>query len=407
MAIHQPMRGRTSSLAWLAFAAALPVGITLAPALGMSRSPQGPGPGGHTLAPSSLPPSSLEIDETRRLWNKRFAEAARELRRLRAQHFRHQQDAQVRKAGVERLATFTDAPALAAMLEVLRLERDDARQGVIDHLAKLATPASIATLTYAAVHERDPAFRAMATRKLEALTKAGFPPSAFDTEPTTPQPDPSPSQPTLATPAQTLSAIGPRVPQRLTTTLVTALQGSDRLAAGNAARVVQSLGLIQAIPQLIMAQALGPTGGGGSGGDGGAIAWIAIGTQRAFIADITPVVGEGAVGFDPTPGVISDGVVLAINDAAVTTSVVEPVPEVHAALVGMSSNLTGEDTSGLKYDRKAWAQWYHHKFLPLMAERAADQREAAERAAAQARAKAQAKASKPANTPAPAAKPER
>ncbi len=392
--------GAGLSFAWAAtHALAAPI-TTISPAAAPSTAPTAhpkPPAEAPTLAPSSLPADSLEIDNVRREWNARRIEAARALRRIRAEHFRTTRDEDVRKAGIAKLATFTDGASFAAMIEVFRNERGDVQQAVANHLSRVASPEAVATLTFIAIYERDPEFRAKATRRLESLTTAGFPPASFDDQAAsnaTPTANTTPDAPgnhNRAGPSavQILAAAGPKVPARLTTAVVAALDGNDRAAAGNAARLVQSLGLIQAIPQLIMAQA-GGSGGGGGGGDGGgtAIAWCQFGNQRAFIADLTPVTSEGAVGFDPTPGVIVDGVVLAINDAAVVTYVSNP--DVHAVLVGMSSNLTGQDTSAFKRDPRAWARWYQQSFLPQMAELA--DRKAADRAAAQAKAADQARA---------------
>jgi len=48
----------------------------------------------------------------------------------------------------------------------------------------------------------------------------------------------------------------------------------------------------------------------------GQIANVVVGSQRAYISDLEPVTSEGAVGFDPTPATISDGVTLLIEGVA-------------------------------------------------------------------------------------------
>jgi type II secretory pathway component GspD/PulD (secretin)/tetratricopeptide (TPR) repeat protein len=48
----------------------------------------------------------------------------------------------------------------------------------------------------------------------------------------------------------------------------------------------------------------------------GQIANVVVGTQRAFISDLEPVTSEGAVGFDPEPDTIADGVTLLIEGVA-------------------------------------------------------------------------------------------
>ncbi|MFO0493257.1 MAG: HEAT repeat domain-containing protein [bacterium] len=307
-----------------------------------------------SVAQEGLPPPAAQPDAsaqpapvklTDAEWALRAAAAEKQLRRIRFEHFTKSKP-EVRKVGIERLSVFADAPALPALLEVMRDEQDDVRRGVVEHLARLGSDEGLTTLAYAAVHEVDPSFRAMARDKLVSVVRKG-----------------------RARPAG------------VDTVIASALEGSEQAQAGRAARLVQSLGILQAIPALIMGQI-----GGGSGGqsDGGtAIAWILIGNQQGYVADITPIVGDSSVGFDPTPAVLTTGVVLKIGDAAITSY----RTEVHQALVEMTSNIAGADTSAMGYDQGKWAQWYRDEFPNVLARRAA-----AARAEAEAKAKAKAAA---------------
>jgi type II secretory pathway component GspD/PulD (secretin)/tetratricopeptide (TPR) repeat protein len=45
----------------------------------------------------------------------------------------------------------------------------------------------------------------------------------------------------------------------------------------------------------------------------GQISFVAVTTQRSFVGDLTPIVGESAVGFDPQPNVIAEGVTLSVE----------------------------------------------------------------------------------------------
>lgn len=305
-----------------------------------------------TVAPSADPatqsPSAAPVQMTEAEYAARQAAAEKSLRRIRFEHFSKIKP-EVRKAGIAKLAEFTDGPSFAAMLEVLRGEQDDVRRAMIDQMGAVKSDAAVTTLAFAAINEEDSALRSMAREKLNSVVRAtGKRPAGVDTA------------------------------------IINALERNKAapVAAGAAARVVQTLGILEAIPTLIQAQVAGGSGGQTSAGT--AISWIMIGNQRAYVADLTPVVGDGAVGFDPTPGVLSEGVVLAIGDAVVTTY----HSEVHQVLVEMTSNLAGKDTSPMGYSQARWAQWYHTDFPVILAQREArkqaEQKEKAREAAARA-----------------------
>jgi hypothetical protein len=79
------------------------------------------------------------------------------------------------------------------------------------------------------------------------------------------------------------------------------------------------------------------------------------------VSDLTPVVADGAVGFDPTMSVVSYGAVLRVLDAVVTIS----RPQISTSLVSLSSGAWGgQDTSYLGQDAMSWAKWYAYDFMP-------------------------------------------
>ncbi len=47
----------------------------------------------------------------------------------------------------------------------------------------------------------------------------------------------------------------------------------------------------------------------------GQVSNVYVATQRSFISDLTPVTGQSAVGFDPQPGVLTEGVVMQVEGA--------------------------------------------------------------------------------------------
>ncbi len=124
--------------------------------------------------------------------------------------------------------------------------------------------------------------------------------------------------------------------------------------------LVRQFGLVKAIPYLIQAQAEPRRREVRSG----AIAQIVVGTQQAFVANLTPVVANNAVGYQPTIGIVSSGVVLRVMDAAVWAY----RTEVHSNLVGMTSDAWGRSTADLGYDQKAWYDWYEKEFKPTLAD---------------------------------------
>lgn len=136
--------------------------------------------------------------------------------------------------------------------------------------------------------------------------------------------------------------------------LADALNGSDHDRANRAAEVIETLELYEAIPAMINAQivqraATGAERGGGSQRQ----AWILVGTQRTFVADVTPIVGTGSVAFDPTIGVLTEGSLLVVRDAVATIY----RHQVHSALVRMTSAASGQDTSLLGYNTEQWRHW--------------------------------------------------
>ncbi|MBN2581940.1 MAG: HEAT repeat domain-containing protein [Planctomycetes bacterium] len=84
-------------------------------------------------------------------------------------------------------------------------------------------------------------------------------------------------------------------------------------------------------------------------------AWIAIGTRYGYVADLEPVVAEGAVAFNPVIGYITQGAVLDVHAR------VEPWAEriiitvTHPEVLEALKRITGADFG---YDVRAWRRWY-------------------------------------------------
>lgn len=254
----------------------------------------------------------------------------RELYRLRARHFGAIRRTDIRQAGIVALRQFTDPIVYPSLLRIFAREREDVRRAVLDHLADQSNAQADAMLAWAAVSDREEWFRAQAAER-------------------------------LARRAQATGTVSAGVIRTIRDGLLNGTE--DQIAA--AARLAQTLGLVEAIPWLIQAQ----VGGGqaaGVGGDGErSRAYIVIGRQEAFVADLQPVVGDNAVAFDPTLGVVTEGTVLRVIDAVVVTY----RTIVHEALVDISTRAWGRSTRHLGWDQDAWWRWYRGEFLPALAAR--------------------------------------
>lgn len=258
--------------------------------------------------------------------NRRRVELERELNRIRTRYFANIRNTEIRQAGLSKLREFTDPAAFPSLLKVFRREKEDVRGAILDHLADLGTEQADATLAWAAVFDHDAGFRAAATDRLIRRARgAGGEPSFY---------------------VKSVIARG----------LASGVDGE----VSSAARLAEALRLYEAIPMLINAQISGRAARVGGGGGDASLASILIGKQQAFVADLTPVVGDSAVAFDPTLDVVTEGVYLRVIDAVVLTYRVE----VHNALVGLSSAAWGRPTDGLGWDNAAWHEWYAKELKP-------------------------------------------
>ena len=261
----------------------------------------------------------------------------RSLNKLRATHFGSMRNTQVRQAGIVKMREHTDPSEYPTLVKVFRKEQDDVRQALVNHLADQKNDEADATLTWVAIYEQDEAFRALAQQSMERRIR--------------PSSDPE---------GDARYMVGDRVKG----VIASAFKQQDQRALNAAAYFAAELLIIEAIPALINAQVQStPTGtaaGIGGGGPGGDHANIFIGTQQAYVADLTPIVADSAVAFDPQLAVVTEGTVLRVSDAVVMTY----RSEVHASLVRLTSQAWGRDTSGLGYDQPGWADWYRKEFLP-------------------------------------------
>jgi hypothetical protein len=265
--------------------------------------------------------------------NKRKVELERELAKLRATYFRGARNVEQRQIGIAKLRAYNQPEAYPPLLKVFERESEDVQRAIIGMLIEQGTAEADATLAWAAVMLNNAEFRSNAGAGLRQRVRAAG------------------------------------VTQPIFNVLDMALQSESEDRANAAAEFADEFEIVGLIPRLISAQVSGnPGGGGGESDRTGDLAFIAIGRQVAFISDLTPVVSDSAVGFDPTISVANEGTVVAIQDAAVTIY----RTEIHASLVGLTSRVWGQPTSGLGYDYEAWKRWYFDQFLPSQQQKGAE-----------------------------------
>lgn len=260
----------------------------------------------------------------------------KEMRKIRAKYLGVVRVTAIRQEGISKLLGFSDTIHYPALIEVCKGEGDDVRGALLEHFAGQGHDAANAALAWMAVNDLSAEMRARACGVLHGrLGESGF------------------------------RGVGSR---GVSEVVRRALESGSEPQMEAAADLAQVLHMYEAISWLIPAQLGQAPGGSGGGGGGGDLAWIAVGTQHAFVSDLTPVVGTNAVAFDPTLSVINEGVLLRVHSAAVTTYRFG----INRRLIAMSSEATGQPTVALAWDAAAWQRWYNTEFFPLAARRRAE-----------------------------------
>jgi hypothetical protein len=255
-----------------------------------------------------------------------YSPANRTLRAIARRHFGSQRVPETRAEGLRLLSTHADAASLFAMPFSLADEGDDVRAVVIAHLKDTGEDGQ-AALAWTAIHHDDADWRRRAT---DAITRPASP--------------------------------------RVLATLQVGLSASEHETVVRAGRLAGALDARLAIPHLIATQYSADTVR-----NQGDLGWIAIGTQRSYVANLIPVTGDGTGAFQPVPGIINEGFVMRVQDAVAIVY----RTEIHRVLVDMTTTATGTDTSDNGWSLAAWRDWYNREYLPKARAEAARAEDAA------------------------------
>jgi len=282
-------------------------------------------------APASIAVPAMPTQQSTRGYIIARRGIEKDIRKIKGQYLGSKEFPPTRARGLKELEQFTDPVAVEPLIEVLRKEKEDARQWLLEHLATRLDPDhGQATLAWLAIYDKDKEMRQAALAKLAA-------PSGYVTR---------------------------QVVERALKT-----PNLDIISAG--AGAAGALHLVEAIPHLIVAQQPVATSTSGQGD----LAYIQVGTQRWLVTDLQPVVGDNSVGFDPTLSAVTDGTVVRIMDAIVEFNNLDA----HNALVNLVKEDFGQPVD-FGFDLPKWKQWYDEEYLPFAQVRA--QKRAANPAAA-------------------------
>ncbi len=305
-------------------------------AAGEASRPQQPAPGTTTgtttgTGPETGPETGQGPAQVSVPRNASEREAIR-LRQLRREHFGSVRVPELRAKGLAALAEFGDANSIELLYTMLRKEKPDVRDAMLDRIDSFGAKGQ-AALTWIAIEDPDAAMRAAATERIDRP----------------------------ATPA-TLGVLD------------LALRQNAHATVNRAGGLAGTLNALPAIPLLIFAQVASD-----EVENQGDLAWIAMGTQRSYVSNVQPVLGAGSGAFTPIVSTILEGFVLRVTDAVAVTY----RADAHNSLVAMTTADWGKPTGHLGYDPKAWWAWYNDEYVPFKRAQAAEAaaREKAEQAA--------------------------
>jgi hypothetical protein len=284
------------------------------------------------LASLAKDPQSPEMREYARMRKERIG-VERQMKRLRHLYFNSSKDTTRRQEGIAAILSFTDAAAFEPLIDIMGCEGTDVTQTLLKLFSDSDSRAGDTCIAWLSVHGCDDNVKAQARRQLrETFDESGEPPAGVNM------------------------------------VLYSGLRSPKESVRQAAAVTIRDLQIVSAIPWLIASQISGGANMGSvDRGDDGDLAWIAVGTQQAFVSDLTPVVGPNAVAFDPQLSVVTTGTLIRVQDAIVY----EYHYEIHNPLVELTSSLTDTSTTRLGWDAAKWNEWFAEDFPALRAAKVA------------------------------------
>jgi hypothetical protein len=233
---------------------------------------------------------------------------------LKSRNFAHTASSKARESGLATLRESTDPAAIESMYAAFHGQKQDVLLAVLDACTKAGAEGQYA-LASIAIQDNDAAIRAEATRRL------GKPPSAA-----------------------VLAALDD------------GLRAEDHEWINRAGILAGAVHAVEALPTLIFAQVAQS-----APSDRGDRAWIATGRTISYVANVIPVVGDNAGAYQPVIGQLIEGVVLRVQDCAVTIY----HGGVHDSLVAMAAYDSGMDVAALGWDIRAWHRWFNEEYVPF------------------------------------------
>ena len=249
----------------------------------------------------------------------------KDLRKLRQQYFSGIRKTEIRQEGLVKLREYTNPAYFPLLVEVFKREGADVKTALLDQFTDCACAEGDGSLAWLAIFDTDEQVRTDAVRRIKLRIAANG-----------------------------------KVPDTVKLALFEGIRSSDQSVVTVTAGLTNDLNVIDAIPWLISAQVQSAAVNSAGQDRDGALAFIVVGQQTAFVSDLQPVVGPSAVAFDPQLSTITTGTILRVMDASVITYQVD----VHNALVDMTSREWGRPTRGLGWNVPAWREWYQRDFMP-------------------------------------------
>lgn len=322
--------------------------------------------------------SASEVAKRLRAQQEVRKKAEKELRQIRMKHFGTIKKVEIRQEGITKMRQHVDPVLFPLMIDLYSREAEDVRDAVMQLFVDSNSREGDTSLAWLAIYGRDEVLRGKAMKLLDERIKKAHPvvtkANTTAPSPIAPvQPGDASVAPTNGTPQGTqVSQPKSSLPQSFTfdpkdaarIVIYEGLRRGKDSTKYRAANLAADLNLTELIPWLAASQASGRPQGAAVGGLGstGALAYILVGTQQSFVSDLTPVVSENAVAFDPQLSTVTSGTVLRVIDAVVYTYHVD----IHNALVRLANNASNKDMGYLGWDYGAWMRWYNNEYLPTV-----------------------------------------